>query len=222
MALGHSPSTVLDGLVFHLDAGNSRCYSGTGLTAFGFAGGIDGTLVNGVGFSSANAGSFFFDGTNDYINIPRNNLVYGTGPSTLTSWAKLNVNTNDVQIIVSYGGPSVANILLLFVNVLTTAIGGGGAQNIQAGTVSVNSWFNLCSVYDGTTAYLYLNGSLISSAARSWNITNVGYDCSIGKQMNPNQAYFNGNISDVRLYNRALTQQEILQNYNATKGRYGL
>ena len=65
MAVGYNPSIVSDGLVFYIDAANSRCYSGSGITVNGLLGGIGGTLVNGVGFTSSNNGSFIFDGTND-------------------------------------------------------------------------------------------------------------------------------------------------------------
>ena len=105
MGIDYNNIIVSDGLVFYIDAANPRSYSGTGLTANGLVGGIGGTLVNGVGFSSVNNGSFTFDGGDDYIN--------------------------------------------------------------------------------------------------SGN-------------------YFTGRISNVQVYNRALTSQEIVQNYNATKKRYGL
>ena len=76
MGLAHSPSIISDGLVFYLDAANRRSYSGSGLTVNGLVGGIGGTLINGTGFSTANNGTFIFDGTNDYIlcdGISQNN-----------------------------------------------------------------------------------------------------------------------------------------------------
>ena len=86
MGLGHSPSIVTDGLIFSIDAGNSRCYSGSGITVNGLVG-IGGTLVNGVGFTSTNSGSFTFDGTNDYVDISNSNLLtFGTNPFTIDFW----------------------------------------------------------------------------------------------------------------------------------------
>jgi hypothetical protein len=67
MGVKSGPRIVTNGLIFDLDAAVSRSYSGTGLTANGLIGGIGGTLVNGVGFTSSNNGSFIFDGSNDYI-----------------------------------------------------------------------------------------------------------------------------------------------------------
>ena len=88
MGLGHSPTIITDGLVFSLDAANSRSYSGSGLTAFGLIGGINGTLVNGVGFTTSNRGSFIFDGTNDQISTATINLS-STNKVSVSCWAKV-------------------------------------------------------------------------------------------------------------------------------------
>jgi hypothetical protein len=182
----------------------------------------NGTLTNGVAYDSTDGGgSWSFDGTNDYINIPRAGLVYGTGPKTLMAWAKLTINTGGIQIIAGYGAAGGSSAFFIGVNTLTPLI--GGFQNdISSGTVSLNTWFNLCNVYDGTTAYLYLNGSLLSSGAKSWNTILSTSDGIIGNQISAIQQYWNGNISDVRLYNRVLSASEILAYYNTTKSRYGL
>ena len=82
MAVGYNPSIVSDGLVFFLDAANTRSYSGSGNTANGLIGGINGTLVNGVGFTSSNNGSFVFDGTNDYVDFPS----YTPDANTISIW----------------------------------------------------------------------------------------------------------------------------------------
>ena len=181
----------------------------------------NGTITNGASYSTDGGGSWSFDGTNDYINIPRAGLVYGTGPKTLMAWAKLTVNTSGIQIIAGYGAANNSSAFFIGVNTLTPLI--GGFQNdISSGTVSLNTWFNLCNVYDGTTAYLYLNGSLLSSGAKSWNTILSTSDGTIGSQISTIQQYWNGNITDVRLYNRVLSASEILAFYNLTKSRYGL
>ena len=87
MGISAGPSGVSDGLVFQLDAANLRSYSGSGNTANGLISGIGGTLVNGTGFSSANNGSFFFDGTNDYIEVSNSNLLtFGTNSFSIDLW----------------------------------------------------------------------------------------------------------------------------------------
>ena len=69
MAVGYNPSIVSDGLVFYIDAANLRSYSGSGVTANGLIGGINGTLVNGVGFTSSNNGSFVFTDISDINDV---------------------------------------------------------------------------------------------------------------------------------------------------------
>ena len=76
MGIAYNTSLVTDGLVFSIDAANPRSYSGSGITVNGLVSGIGGTLFNGVGFSSANNGSFFFDGTNDQISTANIDLSY--------------------------------------------------------------------------------------------------------------------------------------------------
>ena len=90
MGLDHSPNIVTDGLVFYLDAGNSRSYSGSGITVNSLIGGLGCTFVNGVGFTTTNNGSFVFDGTNDYISIGTQPMIDGYQlPVTLSGWFKI-------------------------------------------------------------------------------------------------------------------------------------
>ncbi len=216
MAVGYNPSIVSDGLVFFLDPANTRSYSGSGLTANGLVGGYNGTLVNGVGFSSSNNGSFFFDGTNDYINLPTSNLPYGSVPRTICCWFLANSLSNGWAI--SYGSPFASSSN--FIGFYNGFINYGGYGDDIAGPVpSLNTWYYVCGVYNGSVASLYINGSLYTSSAKSWNT--VQSTAQIGRQTNTGE-FWNGNISQVKIYNRALTQQEILQNFNATRFRYGI
>ena len=209
---------ITDGLLLNIDAGNTSSYVGTGVTINNIAGvGNTGILTNGPTFSQLNGGSIVFDGTNDYINIPRAGLVYGTGPKTLMAWAKLALYVDGVQVIASYGsGPNATFFISAY---RLTGQAGGYNNDLFGGTIALNTWFHICNVYDGATAFLYFNGVLMTSGAKPWNVTSTTYDGKIGAQIEPQQ-YFNGSISQVQLYNIAFTAQEVLQNYNATKNRY--
>jgi len=215
MSIKAGPKIVKEGLIFDLDAAVSRSYSGSGLTANGLVGGLGGTLVNGVGFTSANNGSFIFDGTNDYINLPTNNLPYGSVPRTICCWFL--ANSLAYEWAFSYGSPGggASNALGIILGVITYA--GYGGVDVYGPVPSLNTWYYVCGVYNGSVASLYVNGSLYTSSAKSWNT--VQSTAQIGRQTNGGE-FWNGNISQSKIYNRALTAQEILQNYNATKGRY--
>lgn len=233
MGLKHHPRVVTNGLVFYLDAANTRSYSGSGLTVNGLVGGIGGTLINGTGYTSANNGTFIFDGTNDYILS--NAITQNNNASALTwvVWAKRSAS-NTLVTFIQYSGPSSDIGLELWSNgVIYFEIGNGGNTY---GDLSNNSasWQNVAMVFDGSgvdnsarlTAYingvqrsLSYNGT-IPSTAGSGNTLYIG---NTGPFSGPNSNIFStGNLGSFQSYNRALSPSEILQNYNATRKRFGL
>ena len=88
--------------------------------------------------------------------------------------------------------------------------------------IQPNTWYFVVGTYNGTTGCLYLNGILNASGNVSTvsNSTNASFD--IGRYEFVDRRHFTGNISSALVYNRALSATEILQNYNATKSRFGL
>lgn len=242
MGLAHSPSIVSDGLVFYLDAANLRSYSGSGFTVTPLVGGIGATLVNGTGFSSINGGSFYFDGTNDYLATSSINLS-GTNVTTVLFWAKI-VNYREValnsSLIVEFssnynnttGGFNISfgdDSSVAFGGVYPITLAVKGNTNYNFATFSktlVNdlAWHHWACILDksqsGLEVSLYIDGilrsPLISSIA---NNTNNFDNTSLYVA---NRAFSNINLSNLQLYNRALSAAEILQNYNATRKRFGL
>jgi hypothetical protein len=217
MGVKSGPRIVTNGLIFDLDAAVSRSYSGTGLTANGLIGGIGGTLVNGVGFSSANNGSFFFDGTNDYIVSPSDSsYAFGANDFTISAWFKSSDKSRYSNIFNLYENN---NFGIEFYSNLTngyfrTWVG----STLLIGDIDItnNTWNHVCLRRLSGTITQFVNGiqnlSTTATSSIPLNILKIG---SI-----VNLYYCLGNISQVQLYNRSLSQQEILQNYNATKGRY--
>ena len=220
MGIDYNNVIVSDGLVLYLDAANTRSYSGAGLTANGLIGGIGGTLVNGVGFTSSNNGSFIFDGTNDYIYAPINTNLFST-QATMIMWLKNDIATPpQAQTgIMGYFGDGGGNdhypwddgtaYLSTFRNsrigpiTLSASIGRTSAHMLSVTTDAVN-W------------KLYQNTTLITTQLALGSVYLGTYN--IGKSNS--DFYYQGNIYSFMIYNRALTAQEILQNYNAMKGRY--
>jgi hypothetical protein len=215
-----SGGVVTDGLVLALDAGVSRSYPGSGTTWTDLSGnGNTGTLVNGVGYNGDNGGSLTFDGVNDYSPIGTSGFTFGSSAGTLSGWARTNTISGSWSWIVSYGTASSRQSRFIGINGAIYYFG-GYANDITASGVPLNTWFNMVGVYDGTNASMYINGTLVSGpTARSWNT--VANNAQIGRQTNGGE-YWNGNIAQVSIYNKALTASEIQQNYNATKSRFGL
>ena len=222
----------IDGLIFSLDAANFRSYSGSGLTAFGLVGGIGGSLTNGTGFSSANNGSFFFDGTNDYISIGVQPLIDGYQlPLTLSGWFRLNALGLKTICGVYQGFSNVYNLLRFDNSVyrffLSNAANGQFQYFDHTATISINTWYFFAVTVSGSISTPSLSMYLNNTAAQTFSplalksSVGLNVDYRIGATYTGGEN-FQGNISDFKFYNRVLTAQEILQNYNATKGRYGL
>ena len=225
MALGHSPSIVMDGLVFHIDAANSRCYAGSGLTVNGLASGIGATLINGVGFTSVNSGSFVFDGTNDYINptFP----VSDNSDFSIGFWMNYqDVTSPERGIIVtwdtSYNGFGIGTAA----GQIRSWVGNGGGGGIDWGVIATNTWkyYTVTYNYSSKTQVVYINGNFVINGVNSSFINHSSLQIARGGQTGSGQlsfySYLKCQMSQISIYNKTLTAQEILQNYNATKGRY--
>ena len=221
MGIKAGPKIVKDGLVLFLDAGNIRSYVGSGNTAFDLSGfGNTGYFINGTTFNSSNNGTFAFDGTNDQITMGTASSVK---PTNLTFACFFKVNTiNAVNVIAGKQGTGIgaASYALVVQNGnLNFRIESGGIQDASY-TFSNTSTYNYAvGTYDGSALKLYLNGALVGTATTTVSIVySDSYPLLIGYYANAFAT--NMNVGSLKLYNRALTAQEILQNYNATKGRY--
>jgi len=227
MGLAHSPSIISDGLVLYLDAANTRSYSGSGNTANGLVSGISSSLVNGVGFTSSNNGSFIFDGTNDGIYFSTYN--FSTSDFTMEVWLKLNAYppTANSAIIVNrnlsddgwlFDINSNQKARLYFQN------NNGTAYTIETlDVINLNQWINLTAIRSNTSLSFYRNGIFQSSTSfpSNYNINSPISNDYIGRYQSSN-GFLSANISKIQYYNRALSATEILQNYNAARKRFGL
>ena len=232
MGTSYNPRIVTDGLVFCVDAANKRSYPGAGTTWTDLtANKNNGTLTNGPTFDSANAGSIVFDGTNDYVacvqSFSRNQTQL-----TISSWVKFNNFTTSRTIYVETKNSSHSRIDLA----VTTSQGirfAGRDDDSDSFTqfaisatslINTDVWYNIVGVYDplNTNNNVYLNSVNVTSL--SLNLGDGFPDTTSATQRignnGPNTSYMNGNIALVQIYNRALTPDEIRQNYLATKGRY--
>ena len=226
---------ITEGLILHLDAGNSSSYSGSG-TAWNnlISNNYNATLTNGPTYSSADGGSIVFDGsddsarTNDVLDPVADGLYADSSSSwSVSSWFKPSSSWSSQGAITGKGGGTGGSATYVvwydsrnWYNFLQVRLRGGTVLQIS-NTDLTSTWSEVTITWDGSTAKAYLNGSFVS------NIT-VG---TAGKQSNTftvgstssgNNTRFGGNISEVKVYSDALTASEVTQNYNALKGRYGL
>ena len=225
MGLEHSPSIVMNGLLISFDAANFRSYPQTGTVLNNLSGSISGSLNNGVGFSTFNSGFFFFDGTNDHVNLSANPTL--TNQVTISLWVKPSDNSGVGWILGREESYRILHTTSIFVWDCATTNNGWytTGTDINSNSISViDNWWNVAGTYDGSNLRLYINGSLHTTGANiSGNILTTGYTLNLMKaDAGSPVVYGKGNISQLLIYNRALTATEIKQNYNATKKRYGL
>ena len=211
------PNIVTNGMVMHLDAGQTASYPSpfTGSTWFDLTGnGNDGALSGPI-YNSGNSGSFVFDGINDSVNCGSVNF-FGSGKVTANAWVKL--SGSKVQHIID-SSSTTWHLAVLDDN--RPYFWNGTSYHTDAPALSLNQWYMLTGV-QGTTLDIYTNGVLQKSIATNVTVA-TGNNISVGNfQGSPATRFWNGNIATATIYNRALTAAEILQNFNALRGRYGL
>lgn len=198
-------------------------------------GGNNGTLVNGVTFSLLGGGAFQFDGISQYVDLNKsfisgNEIQTTTSSYTLEAWINVRSSSGTdgsaasiignagnygvgMQVGVSNGKPRI-NYGFRFTN------------NFYGSEFFYNTWTHIClSRINGQSVKAYLNGNLdvsFSSTELSVPSGQTYENMRIGNGAARVTGFYDGYISGVRIYNRGLTDNEIQQNYIATKSRYGL
>ena len=222
---GGPGNIVTNGLVLYLDAANYLSYTSGSTTWNDLSGNNNtGSLVNGPTFSSTNAGSIVFDGVDDYVNF--GNIL---NPSLLNNNFTIEIWFNSSayrfgqqQRLVSYYDWYAfffdSNSILRF----EIRLNDFSYKAVTTTIPSVDSWNQLVATCNGTKLEIYKNGVLSNSTNYTGSIGTINYVFNIGAYQNDTQYRINGKMSSTKMYNRALTPSEVLQNYNATKGRFGL
>lgn len=216
---------VTNGLALYLDAGNPLSYPGSGTTWTDLSGnGNNGTLINGPTYSSANGGTIVFDGTNDYVATP---YMFPSGNSAKSFSVWINANSASLPWIVGGGiDNNDGRAFGLYLNGLTPVFHGNGATYDMTfnGTINTSTWYNIAISYNGSVISGYLNGQLDNTKTvtlDTYPSPPSGVKLGVNG-INSSFAYFDGKIAQAMMYNRALSDTEISQNYNAVKSRFGL
>lgn len=235
MGLAHSPKIVTDGLVLAYDAANSKSYPGSGTTCFDISGkGYNGTLHNGLGYSSNNSGIFVLNGTNNFILAPSVNTLGKLPNHAFEIWFK------------SPGlgsGQSIGGLICPDYGMITYINSDGNIQytlynsdaepyyalvNITTTGVNCfdNKWHHVVCTRNEDNASIYVDSVIKStvSGGGTWSGSTLWSDMNISIGRNPNDGIYNllGNIGIAKIYNKYLTAQEIKQNFNALRGRFGV
>jgi hypothetical protein len=222
MAFNYSPKIVTDGLVLALDAANNKSYPGSGTTWTDISrGGNNGILYNGPTFNSGNGGNIVFDGVNDYAAIP--NFIGNLTTFSVSHFIYLNATQNTRTIFSNYGTGNngwVTGIRDDQNNIFKFYL--GNTVHLYSNTVLSNlTWYHIAITYDNGSPKIYINGNLDASSSSTLTTAASYYGNDVGR-LGVGSQYFNGRISNLLIYSRALSTTEVLQNYNAVKTRFGL
>lgn len=226
---------VVDGLVLCLDAAKRDSYPSSGTTWYDLSGNnnhgtLSGASVQDVGTIAQGIG---FDGTDDKVTIPADGTLRPTTALTMEVWVYLNSLPASWYTIIQAPQSNSAHTNPYFDwGLYIHATGGlharidGESDNLGTGTttkVSAGTWTQVAITWTGGTNKYYIQGQLVQT--KSITATSITYDNNTDVLLGLNASNsedLNGNLSTVRLYNEALSDSQILQNYNALKGRFGL
>jgi hypothetical protein len=220
MAVNTRNSIVTNGLVLALDAGNTKSYTSGSATWRDISGNNNsGSLINGPTFDGGNGGSIVFDGSNKRATLAS---PFGQpGFTTLSTWYNRVEGNSSTTWRTLYATTST-NTHHLISQSTTRELGiyDGSFRGFGYTPPIDGKFHNYTVIYQSATnATLYVDGQFISTIVVVLDLSTslIG---SIGNWSGGN--YWVGNIALTQIYNRALSQQEIIQNYNATKTRFGL
>lgn len=210
---------VTDSLIYAIDAGNLVSYE-NGSTTYNLAGSDTGTLVNAVGFNKGNGGSWTFDGVDDYIQT---NLTGTYSQITYEFVGFFDDNTLNIKSRneSAFGDWNASRIHFGTRWSVGMHWNVNGVWNEIPTTNLKYGWNHYVLVWDhiNNKKLVYLNGILSDSRATNGNITMGDFKIGVATNLN---AYYRGNIPLFKTYNKALTEPEVLQNFNAQRTRFGL
>ena len=235
MACSGGPDTINTDLVLALDAANKVSYSGTGTRWTDLSGyGNNGTLTNGPTFSNTNGGCIVLDGVDDYVGTTYNSIFNPASNLSFSIWVNRTITDSNIRNPIELSAASDELYFIYWRGDLSPKKWGYGirqsnntyAESTSTSTnFSINVWYNITLVASSTTSlvYLYINGLLDSSVAYNGTLKqNASAILSIGADVANSRRYWKGNVANTLIYNRALSDSEVLQNYNVTKIRFGL
>ena len=231
---GAGVELVTSGLIMHLDASNASSYPGSGTSWFDLSGNSKTVSLNNASYSSTDGGGISFNGTSTYGTFNSSGF---TTSYTIEAMVKLNQYNSD--------GSTSSDIMMLTNSsdthgFLLEVDAGPRWRNVHRfpygtypddelltanGSVTDNTKYHIMVVRDGSSSQkLYVNGVVVSSKTPGYGGFDTGLVRGTLGRLCQNCAtrHWSGLMHQVRIYNRALTPTEAVQNFNYTKGKFGL
>jgi len=233
---------VTEGLAFYVDAGDTDSYPGSGTTWTDISTkSNNGTLTNGPTFDSNNGGSIVFDGADDFVelgSIDSSNAISlaGSTGQTWEVWINADGTGDSFQRVFdksTAGNGANGHFLAAGANpndgrvyCIVDANASDSGTGFVSGMFTVGNWTHICVTRKNDTAdtgwNFYSNGVLKGSRSTiDLAIPTTTTNARIATWNHSSGREFNGKIGVVRLYNKDLSAEEVVQNFNVDKARFG-
>ena len=221
---------VQSGLVLYLDAANSKSIvSGSTTWTDISRNGNNGTLTNGPSFSGSNGGIIVFDGSNDYVTLTRPSAIVTSGSISISVWARwttTGTTAGSIQALVdnNHSSSPLRGFVIQDRPDLSKVLTFSARPNVNGASSSFQvgdgTWHHIVGTNDQSVSRLYIDGRLDGFVSESGGVSTVQPSVTIGYWQGGGR-YLNGSVSQVSMYNRALSATEVLQHYNMEKKRFG-
>jgi hypothetical protein len=233
MGIAYNPKIVTNGLALCVDAANQKSYPGSGTTLTDLSGsGNTGTLVNGVVFSGNNKGIQTFDGNNDFSQMLNRTMPATLYPFSYNIWFNVSrIHTVSQAVLSVLDSSSSSRYWCLAIlndtnELFVTRRNTSTVSTTLGYIISVGEWYSAHVNFNNTTSVeVFVNGESIfnSTALTAVASSTAANDVLLGVLRTSSPTwYLQGSLGPANLYNRILSAQEIQQNFNATRGRYGI
>ena len=231
MSVSSGPSIASpSSLVLDFDAANIKSYSGSGTSWTDLSPtGITGVLTNGPTYSSVDGGVFLFDATDDYVELNTTMAsMVGDISYSIVAWVKINSNrpaggaSIGSSCIIGHNDPYGFGLQIDSGNYVNFGLRSTGNYN-GVTALALNTWYHVAGVKPaGSNSFIYVNGVQDGTSSSPTTIITPVATLRIGYGPGRNPAPFDGSISTVQVYTKALSAEEIQQNFNAMRSRYSI
>lgn len=230
-----TPGIVTTDLHHHWDAGNASSYPGSGTTWTDLQGNNNLTIFGNPVYNSTSPAHFDLDRVGDYASSVSSWAQPSSANFTVEAWMRMDGQGNYNQMLVT-SQDSANRAFILFNNRTFATTGTRKAMvfscwdssgnnlgtNYSTQVISLNTWYHVVAVRDGTTSYIYINGTLDTTQSLTNTTWMAGSLIEIGRRnISTVPDYWDGDVSEVRFYSKGLNSTEVAQNWNATKAKYG-
>ena len=216
---------IFPGVIFEINASDINCYAGSGNLVSNLAGNYNNGNINGTVSFDPIYKSFDFSTPGNYIDFGASSSLIRPSQATFTCLIKTPASFNSRSDVFSMWAPGYACYMLFLLSgnqmIFYMNLNGNSLQNTNVGILAANTWYYITVTHDGFVTKTFINAVMQNQSTRIGSIQNNGDSIklyagdSVGREGD-----FNGKIAKLKIYNRAISNSEILEEYNSDSDGY--